>query len=560
MTKRPFPLIQTKPVPAGDAAWEAKRKAILEEFISKVPEEYYIPQRYVDNPPLDVRGIPRECGILTAEELHITEDYDAVGLAAAIAARKYTSVAVVTAFCKRAIIADQVSCCLSQWFMDEAVARAASLDEHLARTGETVGPLHGVPVSIKEHMAIAGHTSSYGYVSTTEHMDADAQMIGILRSLGAVFYVKTNQPQSIMHLESDSHLGRVLLPHNINLSAGGSTGGEAALIALRGSVLGVGTDIGGSVRGPAGFCGIYGFKPTCYTLPMEGFLPHGFAAELNVLCSTGPMCTSLRDMDFFMRLVLSTQPHLSDPLVFPTPWTGAKTPLPAHRPLQIGLMLTDGAITPQPPVTRALRWAQQRLAPLSTVALKPYVPHRAAHAMQLIRRMYWPDGGAAVRRALQAGGEPMHALTQHVLADAEAPAELSATQVSAQRVERDAFRRAFARDWREQDVDVVLCPVFVGPACAHDSALYWNYTALWNFVDYPGAVFPTPVVAGRKGEERYGEAEAGVLSEECAHVRRLWGETDFLGAPVDLQLVAPKHFDNLLFGALEVVKEALELR
>ncbi|KAH7056948.1 amidase signature domain-containing protein [Macrophomina phaseolina] len=546
MAKRPFPLIQITPVPTGDAVWEAKRKAILEEFISKVPEEYYIPQHYVDNPPLDVRNIPRECGILTPEELHITEDYDAVGLAAAIAARKYTAVTVATAFCKRAIIADQVSCCLTQWFMDEAVERAKSLDDHLTRTGKTVGPLHGVPVSIKEHMAIAGHTSSYGYVSTTQHMDADAQMIAILRSLGAVFYVKTCQPQSIMHLESDSHFGRVLLPHNINLSAGGSTGGEAALIALRGSVLGVGTDIGGSVRGPAGFCGIYGYKPTCYTLPMEGFLPNGFAAELNVLCSTGPMCTTLRDMDFFMHLILSAQPHLSDPLVFPTPWTGLKTPLPATTatPLKIGIMTTDGVITPQPPVARALRWATARLSALPFVELKSYTPYRAADALALIRTMYWPDGGTAVKKALEAAHEPMHPLTQHIIADAEAPHELTATQICAQRVARNAFRRAFAQDWTRQGVDVVLCPVFVGPACAHDTAFYWNYTALWNFVDYPGAVFPTPEALGK----------------ECSHVRQLWEQTDFVGAPVNLQLVARKHHDNLLFGALDAVKEALELR
>ncbi|KAF2174323.1 amidase signature enzyme, partial [Zopfia rhizophila CBS 207.26] len=225
MGKRSFPLIQTKSVPTGDAAWEAKRKAILDDFISKVPEDYYIPQEYVDNPPLDVTDIPRKCGILTPEELEITENYDAVGLAAAIAIRKYTAIAVTTAFCKRAIIAHQVSCCLTQWFMDEALERARSLDEHLANTGKTIGPLHGVPVSIKEHMAIAGRTSSYGYVSTIEHTLDDAHMVSILRSLGAVFYVKTNQPQVLMHLESDSHLGRVLNPHNIHLSAGGSTGG-----------------------------------------------------------------------------------------------------------------------------------------------------------------------------------------------------------------------------------------------------------------------------------------------------------------------------------------------
>lgn len=163
------------------------------------------------------------------------------------------------------------------------------LDEHLARTGKTGGPLHGVPISVKQHMPLADTYSDMGFVSKIVSDEEDSQMIGICRKLGAVFYVKTSQAQAVMHLENDGYMGRVLNPYNINLSAGGSTGGEAALVALRGSVLGIGTDIGCSVRGPAGNCGIYGFKPTSYTLPTHGFINDGFSAELNVFCSSGPM-------------------------------------------------------------------------------------------------------------------------------------------------------------------------------------------------------------------------------------------------------------------------------
>jgi amidase len=124
--KRPFPLIQTVPVPQGDQAFEAKRAELLNNFIDKVPEEYYIPQHYVDNPPRDVTAIPRECGILTELDLEITESYDAVGLAGAIAQRKYTAVDVATAFLKRAIICDQISCCLTQWMPEIALAQVSS--------------------------------------------------------------------------------------------------------------------------------------------------------------------------------------------------------------------------------------------------------------------------------------------------------------------------------------------------------------------------------------------------------------------------------------------------
>jgi len=555
---RAFPLIQTLPVPKGTAAFEERRAKILQDFIDKVPEEYYIPQHYVENPPRDVTSIPRDCGILTAQELEITETYDATGLAEAIAAHKYTAVEVATAFSKRAIICDQISCCLTQWFPEMALAQAKALDEHLARTGKTVGPLHGVPVSVKQHMPLAGTYSDMGFVSKIVFDEEDSQMIGIFRKLGAVFYVKTSQPQAVMHLESDGYMGRVLNPYNINLSAGGSTGGEAALVALRGSVLGIGTDIGGSVRGPAGNCGIYGFKPTSYTLPMHGFINGGFSAELNVLCSSGPMCNTLRDMNLFMRLILQAKPHLSDPNLTAVPWTGLRTPIEVgvDRPLKIGVMMNDGVIEPQPPVRRAMEWAVKQLETSSLLTLKPFKPHRAADALSLIRKMYWPDGGEGVHAAAATSGEPIHYLTQYVMKDA-AGLPQSAADITGLRVQRDEYRWQFAKDWTEQDVDLVLCPMFFGPAPAHDTSLYWNYTAMWNILDFPGVVFPTPIKAGKKGSEAY--ASEMSFGEKDAHVRQMWDTHDYEGAPIALQLVARKHYDNFLFGALDLLQGPLNL-
>jgi len=556
MPSRPYPLIQTVPVPKGTDAFEAKREEILTTFINKVPQEYYIAQHYVDNPPQDVTSIPRECGVLSEEELEITETYDVVGLAAAIAKRKYSALAVAKAFCKRAIICDQISCCLTQWFPELAYKQAEALDRHLEETGMTVGPFHGVPISIKQHIPIAGTFSDVGFVSTSTFDDKDCQMVSILRGLGAVFYVKTSQPQAIMHLESDNHLGRVLNPFNIDLSAGGSSGGESALIALRGSILGVGTDIGGSIRGPAGFCGIYGYKPTAHILPMQGFIKGGFGAELSITCSTGPMCLTLRDLDLFMNLVLESKPSLDDPRLCPILWTGLRTNLGADagRPLRIGVMFCDGVIEPQPPVKRAIQWATRLLGVSPLVRLKPYKAYKVADAISMIRQLYWPDGGRAIKSALALTGEPMHLLTEHIMRDAVGK-EKTASELLQAHVERDAFRCEFAQDWNEQDVDVVLCPVSVGPAAAHDTSFFWHYTALWNCVDYPSIVFPTPIKAGKKGIEQYSFEQP--LSNQDAHVRQMWKEINYEGAPIALQLVARRHHDNQLLGALKLVADIL---
>lgn len=228
-------LIQTVPVPKGTDKFEQVRQNLVQELHASIPAEYHLPESLADNIPADVTDIPRTCGILTKDELTITEDYDATSLAQAIAQKKHTAVAVATAFAKRAAIAHQLTCCLTQFFMDEAVERAKYLDDYLEKNGKTVGPLHGVPVSVKEHMMLAGHYSSYGYLSTRSYNDKDSLMINILRDAGAVFYVKTNQPQGIMHLESDGFMGRVNNPHNIHLSAGGSTGTSSSSIITRAS-------------------------------------------------------------------------------------------------------------------------------------------------------------------------------------------------------------------------------------------------------------------------------------------------------------------------------------
>lgn len=98
----------------------------------------------------DVRSVPRTCGLLSSKELDITENYDATALAKAIAERRFSSEEVAIAFCKRAAIAQQLTNCLTEIMFDEAIARAKSLDAEYKKTGNLAGPLHGVPVSIKD--------------------------------------------------------------------------------------------------------------------------------------------------------------------------------------------------------------------------------------------------------------------------------------------------------------------------------------------------------------------------------------------------------------------------
>lgn len=240
--------------------WEPIAAAKHQRQLDSIPKEWLLS----DVPSaIDVRDIPTKCGILTRNELDIT-DHDATSLLAALASKKWSSEAVTIAFCKRAAIAHQLTNCLTEIFFRDGIARAKMLDEYLRRHGKPYGPLHGLPISIKDSFKVEGYDSSLGVASLCDKpAEANSALVDLLLSLGAVLYCKTNIPQTLSSLDSHNNIfGRTLNPINRSLTAGGSSGGEGALVAMKGSPLGIGTDVGGSIRVPAMCNGLFGIKPS----------------------------------------------------------------------------------------------------------------------------------------------------------------------------------------------------------------------------------------------------------------------------------------------------------
>ena len=127
-----------------------------------IPTEWHLPASALANPPLSSVDSIRTSGILSSRELAWTDTTDISDLISLIASRRVTSEQLTTAFCKRAAIAQQLTKCLTEIFFDRALSRARELDEHLARTGEVVGPLHGVPVSVKDRFDVEGVDTTVG--------------------------------------------------------------------------------------------------------------------------------------------------------------------------------------------------------------------------------------------------------------------------------------------------------------------------------------------------------------------------------------------------------------
>jgi amidase len=377
---------------------------------SAIPKEWLLktlPSKTVVN----VMKVPYECGIMTETELSLTEK-DATELIEMMATGKLKSYDLTLAFCKRAAIAQQLLNCLTQVFFEEALARAAELDKIFQDTGKPVGPYHGLPFSIKDQFNIKDKVSSAGYIAWVDNVaKEDAPVVKILRDSGVVFFCKTNNPQTLMHLETNSNVhGRSLNPFNRNLTPGGSSGGEGALVGFRGSPIGLAADGGGSIRSPAANNGLYGMKATSNRIPVAGCtLPMSGCNTFPVV--VGPVCRSLRDNEYFLKTIIDAEPWKTEHEIVPIPWRDIQLP----ERITIGIFADDDVVRPHPPVLAAVELVKKRLAALPCVNVVDWKPWNHGEGYDIIRELYFEDGGADNYNLMAASGEPPLVLSDWVM-------------------------------------------------------------------------------------------------------------------------------------------------
>lgn len=219
------------------------------------------------------------------------------------------------------------------------------------------GPLAGIPVSLKDTVKVGGFVTSVGYSRYANRLAAeDGPMVRLLKDAGAVPFVKTNIPITLLSFESTNDLwGRCSNPHNEKYSPGGSTGGEAALLAFGGSRIGIGSDVAGSVRAPAHFSGCYSLR--CST----GRWPKG-GAETSMLGQEGipavfsPMARTMGDLSYFTRALIGMKPWKYDHSVHPLEWRDKTSEeYLTKQKLRVGVLRTDGVADPSPACARALQ-------------------------------------------------------------------------------------------------------------------------------------------------------------------------------------------------------------
>lgn len=343
-----------------------------------------------------------------------------------------------------------------------------------------------------------------------------AHIIDILLSAGCVLYARTTQPQTLMHLETSSnYYGTTVNPFNRTLTSGGSSGGEGALLGLRGSCMGIGTDIGGSIRGPAANNGVYGLRPTSRRLPMQGMTATMLGSE-HILPVIGPMTTSLGGVKLFMKTLIEAEPWVREPSLVPLRWkTEAQFPVTkgGGKRMRVGVLTDDGVVRPHRPVLRALEALAEGLRRVEGVEVVPFTPYKHDEAWTIISSLYFADGGAEEKAAIAASGEPWRPLSKFILTENPNVKRLSIEEVWDLTIRREAYRDEYAKHWEESGIDVLLCPVGPGAAPPLECARYWGwvepflggraetllmvsnrYTSQWNLLDYPSLVAPVSKV------------------------------------------------------------------
>jgi amidase len=470
------------------APWKAIAQRKQKERESRIPNNW----RLSSTPStLDVRSIVRSSGILSPHELAITEDYDATSLAAAICSRKLSAESVAVAFCKRAAIAQQLCNCLTEIFFDDAIERAKWLDAEYKKTGRVLGPLHGVPVSLKDTFKVRGYDASIGIASLAENPAKDnSLLVDILLEAGAVLYCKTNIPQTLMALDSDNNIfGRVMNPRNRKATAGGSSGGEGALLAMKGSVLGIGTDVGGSIRIPAMCNGLYGIKPGSNRVPFVGQQGGGKEgiSKIGLPASAGPIARSMRDCELLLRTVSNARPWQRDPALAYGLWEEQGSI--QNKPL-IGVIRTDGLITPLPPVSKVLDEAVEKLRASGVEVIEIDSP-ALKKCQSLGNAFFGIDGGNYMFDLLDATSEP---LINWLSTRLRRKAPLSLDKVIEAHAKRTQLETEMLKIWKDpttgRTVDAIILPVAPHPVPPIDR---WNgvsYTSSFVLLDYPAGTLP----------------------------------------------------------------------
>ncbi|KAJ5845083.1 hypothetical protein N7534_008752 [Penicillium rubens] len=401
---------------------------------------------------------------------------------------------------------------LTEVLFEDALGQAKQLDAEFAETGKLRGPLHGIPITVKDQFNVKGVDTTLGYVGRSfASAQEDAVLVQILKNMGAIVIAKTNIPQSIMWAETENPLwGLTTNPRNPIFHR--------------------------SAR-----------------LPYQG-VPVSTEGQEHVPSSIGPMARDLSSICHMSRLIANSQPWDVDPRCAPLPWNDTAFQELQVRPMVIGLILDDGVVKVHPPIARALLELSAVLrAHGHEVVVWDTFDH--AECIEIMDIFYTVDGGEDIRRDVAAAGEPFIPHVEGLVNRGKAISVYEYWQLNKRKT---AVQKKYLDKWNAvrspsgRAVDVLLSPTLPHTTVPHRKFRWVGYTKIWNLLDYPALTFPVDRV----------RAEVDVLPSEPYIPRNSLDEWNWNifdakqadGCPVNLQIIGKKLHEEKVLGAATVIE------
>ena len=455
---------------------------------------------------------------------------------------------------------------------DESDARRAKGKSRKKR------PLDGLPFTLKESLSTPNTPVSLGVPNWRHRLPNDEAVVGtLLEEAGGVCIGKTNVSQMLLFHESDNPVfGRCNNPFALDRVPGGSSGGEAAAIAAGLSPGGVGTDIGGSIRVPAAFCGIAGIKPTVDRWSNIGS-NSAIPGQEVIRSQCGPMARTTADVALLLRAIDNPRHSVLDPLVNPMP-IGDPSKVKAKK-LRVGFYFDDGFINASPAVQRAVIEACDVLsdagvhvvgieAQCQRELLRVYLSALSADGAWHLDHAMNGEGVMPQLRPLKAVVQLPQALRRAALRGLELlgedKAKLLVESVHEKTVaelwqltnKRTQIRRQVMDYWRDMELDAVVCPAHATPALGHghsnDFTLAGSYSIRYNFLNLPAGVVPvTRVLPNEEGRAETRQR----IDKKAALVQQ--GSS---GLPIGVQVVARPYREDVVLSLMQLIEDGVKGR
>jgi fatty acid amide hydrolase len=534
----------------------------------------------------------------TQEEHDLIYNLSASQLLNALELGDITATAITAVFSYRALRLDHLIHAVTEENYDRALQLAQEIDAKRAKSKKPrrnsqnlienrdyseENLLLGIPFTVKDQINMAGFDSSMGCAAENFcPRENTSLLVELLTDMGGIPLCRSNTIQSMMLPESaNATYGRSNNPWDLSRTPGGSSGGEAALIAARISPMGIGTDIGGSIRIPAAFCSIYALKPSPGRVSYSGIsVPRlkGTSGNNDLKACIGPMANSTADLALIMRSWLGNSKHFArDQLVPYLPWDNEKF-LATEEKLTLGYYWDDGFFPASPACQRAVELAVQKLTQLGhkCVKIKPY---KVEVAVKVYFSIVSADGGKAFKQFLR--GEKLHDYYSKIFASAAIPrlvrpilakflqfigqkraalilaATGAKTAYEYQCIVRQSqdYVAEFLGDLCDQEIDCLICPVNALPAFTHGASKDLSpacvYTFLYNLL--PLAAGVVPVTRVQAHEQHYDDNIGDVFSKAAKKVCE-----KSAGAPIAVQIVSATTWnDELVLRVMKQLEDSL---